>query len=420
MRVKKIHIEHYKCIDNLDVDVKEQNLILCGDNEKGKSSMIQFIQICFGKKINIPADGYVIANKQGEEFTFQVRSDKSGKNIVRVIYPDGSKDDRTGSLNEVCGTMSFDIIDFVKQSESSEGQKKQAALFLSLLPEDIQKEIKRLEANVDSNYIDRTETNRDLKKLEGALKSSFMYNDIHQLDKFKSVDVTTLSTKLNLANKKNMSIENVESGLVTRRETISSKESEIKELEAKILLIKDSIEVSKKEVSDGEAWLKTNKKVDTDVMLSEIKNAAEINKKADEAERLQKQIKEIEKAREDIGDLTVLIDTGRQAITDCIKDCGSDIPGLSYSESILMYAPKEGEEPVPVTSDNLSTSTIIELGLKMVYAQNPELPMFIENSNVIGKDRMAAIRKFAEEKDLQLILEKVVPGQDDLSIELFS
>lgn len=54
MKVKKVSIKDFKVLKNIEKEINGNNIILLGDNGKGKSSFIQFIEIALGKQTTIP------------------------------------------------------------------------------------------------------------------------------------------------------------------------------------------------------------------------------------------------------------------------------------------------------------------------------------------------------------------------------
>jgi len=77
------------------------------------------------------------------------------------------------------------------------------------------------------------------------------------------------------------------------------------------------------------------------------------------------------------------------------------VPGLEFDDSQLLY------NGIPVSPDSLSYSEIIELGVKMKIAENPDLPLFISNGESIGIQRLNDIKEIAKRSNLQIIMEQV-------------
>jgi len=56
MKIKQIKIKDFKAIKEFEADFKGANIIICGENGVGKSSLMQFIEIALGRNNNIPPD----------------------------------------------------------------------------------------------------------------------------------------------------------------------------------------------------------------------------------------------------------------------------------------------------------------------------------------------------------------------------
>lgn len=112
--------------------------------------------------------------------------------------------------------------------------------------------------------------------------------------------------------------------------------------------------------------------------------------------------------------LTKKLTDNKQLIEDTIKDMDSPVKGLSFDENDrLVY------NGVPVSPDNLSTSEIIELGIRLKMAENPELGiLFIEHGESIGEERLKTIMDIANQNNWQVIMEQVERGKKELQIEI--
>ena len=85
----------------------------------------------------------------------------------------------------------------------------------------------------------------------------------------------------------------------------------------------------------------------------------------------------------------------------------SPIEGLTYDNDVLVW------NGIPVSVDSLSTSEIIELGVRMKIAENPELGMlFIERMESVGTERFNLILDIANKLGWQIIGEHVERGKN--------
>ena len=50
--IKSLHIENYKCYENVDVEFNNSTNIIVGNNEAGKSTILEAINLCLSGLIN--------------------------------------------------------------------------------------------------------------------------------------------------------------------------------------------------------------------------------------------------------------------------------------------------------------------------------------------------------------------------------
>lgn len=416
MKIQRVEIKKFKCLEDLTQEVNGQHILLIGDNEVGKSSFMQFIRIALGDQSNIPigaeGEGIVIADKEGKEFTFQLKF-KDGKPHVTIVSPDGLKDTRKGTLAGLVGAIDFDVDEFVELSKSSAGRKKQVEIFKSLLPLEVRDYIRKYEVHIASNYEERTEVNRKLKELEGAMKSSKFYG-VRDFSMYKPVDVTQVNNELTELKKANQKREEIINRYNNRERDIKKIDDGILELEEKLAKLKQERQELSEMNNQAQEWLKANPEKDTTELEQKILQASEINLEAQKATEYQAQVKKHEELTNEAGELTALIDSERQMIADCIRnDMDSPVAGLTYDDETLLY------NGVPVSPDNLSTSTIMELGAKLMMAKNPEAGiLFLPRMESMGSKRRAELFEMMNKNGWQLIGEVVEPGTKKLKIEI--
>ena len=219
------------------------------------------------------------------------------------------------------------------------------------------------------------------------------------------VDVSSLSAQIEEATKHNEKVSGARLRYEQREKEVQSLLQQIEELKNKV-----------KELSqlNGEAvkWLETNKEIDITALLGQQNSAHEINSAFEKKADYDKQFKQLTALKEEAGDLTVFIETSRQAIADAIRDCDSPVEGLSFDEDSLIY------NGIPVSTASLSTSEIMQLGLKLKIAENPNVPLFIERGESLGSKRLHEIQEMAKHYNLQIFMEQVDRGNENLKIEI--
>lgn len=222
------------------------------------------------------------------------------------------------------------------------------------------------------------------------------------------IDVSDVFQKQKEANDHNSKIEVAESTLLQLKQENERYDSEIARL-------MDLAKVNKDRIDKGESFLNSNTKIDVTEFETKLQNANEINAQVSQAKELKAKLAEKEKLTNDIGEMTALIDSTRQVIQDAIRDMDSPIEGLGFDSEQLLY------KGVPVNPDSLSKSEIMELGIKLKIAENPDAGvLFIQEGESIGAKRLEEIKEIAAKNNFQIIMEQVERGNEKLTVELVS
>lgn len=422
MKIQKVKIKDFKIIKDLEVELNGANVLLIGDNEVGKSSFIQFVEIALGKQSNIPVDatgeGLVVADKNGNEYKFHVKF-KSGKPVITIETPDGFKDTRKSILAQITGANDFDIDEFITLSNSTAGRKKQVEIFKTFLDEETRENLVKYEQNVKVKYDERTELGRVLKEKEAVISASPYRNELSI--NIEKIDVSSEMQKLDEANKHNANIDRINQGIEDKAKSIIenhtkilSIKAKIEALEQEISVINSNTETLETDIKKGNEWLKSNAKKDISEIQQKISEASEINIKYSKIQELRDVSKLVEKMQLEHDDLTANIEASRQAIADAIRDMKTPVEGVSFDAEQLLY------NGIPVNENNLSTSQIMELGIKLKMAENPEAPLFLQRGESLGAKRYKEILELCKKNGYQLIMEQVQRGVDKLQIELIA
>lgn len=434
MKIQKIKIEDFKKVKNLESVIDGKNVIITGENGVGKSTVMQFIEIALGRTDNIPpqatGEGMVVMSRDGKEYTFHVKF-KDGKPQLTITTPDGLRDSRKGVIANITGAVEFDINKFVDQSKTEAGRKQQVEYFKSLLPDEVREYIAKLEANCQKHYEDRTEINREIKSLKGKIELHPMHKPgSPSSDEIKYIDTEELMVKFNEQSKinsqihgvqlrqeeRNRELDRLKAEKENKEQVIADMLEKIKQLESEVkanLQLQSEV-ISK--VAEANAWLDVNKEVNVSQISEEISAANKNNEAFRLVQDYEKDFKMLNELTEDSGHKTALIESERQLIADTIRDMANDspVPGLQFDSDRLYY------NGFAVDPDVLSFSEIAELGVKMRIAENPNLPLFISNGESIGNERFELIKRLARDNDMQIIMEEMIRGQEELVIEVMT
>lgn len=410
MNVQQVKIEEFKILKDLELNIEGKHILLCGDNGVGKSSLMQFIEIALGKQTNVPPNatgkGEVIFDNNGNPLTCKV-SFRDGKPVIKVSGHGISIDNNKGAIASLFGAVDFDPEKFVEMSTSTAGRKKQIEEFKLFLDPEFIKGIETFQANVTNDFEERKQINSDLTKLKAAIQLNPLNNlPDSELQKFKEVDTAEIMSQITQANTKNANFNKIENGIEERKKIIQDKIAKIAELNKQVEVLNNEIKTIDTEIVDGNKWLKANPKIDTIPLEKTISDAAEINKKANQAKLLLDERAKIEKYTEESGELTAKIESSKEAINNAIREMESPIEGLSFDDETLIY------NGIAVHPDSLSTSEIMELGIRLKMVKNPNLGiLFIQRGESLGTERLKAIKQLADSEGWQIIMEQVERGE---------
>lgn len=415
MKVQEIKIKEFKAIKDLQLAVNGNDVIIHGKNGLGKSTVMQFIEIALGNTNNIPpnflGEGEVVTHIDGKQFTFKVKT-KDGKPVVTVVSPDGLEDKRKGTLQTIVGAIGFDINKFVEQSKSVSGRKEQIESIKKFWNEESKQDLARYENDVNCKYEERTGLSKDLKNIEGTIKTHPLYTyPEKEIRAIKKIDTSTVFADLGKAQEHNKNITEVNTRKNERINQIQKELADVKELEEKIEKLKESILAAEEKNVKADKFLSENTIISVSVFEEQINSSSEQNKKYDAAQELIAHYAKKESLTESVGELTAQIESGRQMIADAIKD-NTILDGLGFDNDQLLY------NSIPVNPSSLSTSEIMELGYKLKVLENPNIPICLEGLESFDEDKFNALLEFGKKNDIQIFGEQVERGAKELRFEI--
>lgn len=417
IKTVEVVIKDFKALKNVKADINGCNVFLRGPNRVGKSSFMDFIEIALGKSSIVPpntnVEGQVIVDKDGNRYEFNVKLDNKGKPKVTVTLPDGDKDTSKSVIAGIVGINSFNIDDFVNLSTTDAGRKKQVEEFKKFLDEETRTFLAKYEKSIKDKYNERTDLNRDLKKLEGSIELHPMYNHVHELEIFTEIKTEDVVAGMKSVQAHNEKVRKVISNMDERNKDIERNNTKIAELERQIAELKKDNDAKTDLNDQANEWLKTNKIKPTDEMEKMLADASKTNQDYINAQDLAKELKKLREVKSDVDRLTEEIDSEREMIKNAIRDMEGPVDGLTFDEEQLLY------KGIPVHPNSLSKSDIKKLGIRLKIAENPELPLFIHEAESLDDDSLREIQELADEYDLQVFAEEVQRSKKrELKIEI--
>jgi DNA repair exonuclease SbcCD ATPase subunit len=149
MHVKHIEVSNFKNIEHLEQSFNGDVYFFRGDNEVGKSSLMEAIFLCVtGMRHNDmlrqkTEKGYIKALIEGEKGEYEVElrfTEANPRGTIKVTH-DGFKVDTQSALQGIFKYEDFDASEFIALSQSAQGRRKQVETIRTLLTKEEQKAI---------------------------------------------------------------------------------------------------------------------------------------------------------------------------------------------------------------------------------------------------------------------------------------
>src|SRR3990167_1743364 len=440
MKIQKVRFFNFRNVPDMEKEIAGSNILLLAENTKGKSNFIKGLKAALcgqlgpgaikqgadKAEVEIALAQYENAQPvEGSEYTFKltVKKDKDGTERagLEVKAPNGFKETKKTVIGTIAGEVELEY-DFVELSRTDKGRKQQLEILRGLLDDDTRTALELHENKAAQAYSERTEVNREIKRLEGWIATQGMDREL--VEKYgtqENVDIAGLQTQIAKAHQHNSNRADVDRRLGDRVKQIQKNQTEIRNLELKIEAIKkESAELDKLNAQASE-WMGLNKTIVTEALEQELNQAIETNKMIDRAKGLQGSLTELSQHKDRSGELTALYDSSRQAIADAIRDMHSPIEGLSFDETSAYYNGKL------IHPDQLSTSEIMEFDIRLLIAKREAARkdgaaladvLFVERGESFGMGKLIELQKAAAVCGYQVIMEQVERGTEELRVEL--
>lgn len=478
MIIKKLELSNFQVIKEFNADFEGNVYFITGDNELGKSTLLKAIgALLTGNRDAVLRNGEekgfakMVVGDDGEEYDVELRFTKANPRGTLSIKQKttGMRSDNVSMLQKVFGYTDFDAVEFSRWSETAEGRRKQVEYVRALLPENVQKRIAQIDAEVTTVKDKRKEANAEVKTYTTICAAAEK--------QLKPGDAKTYAEKIDIADLMEEQNENarliekaktVRTALQTRTEQLDAIPERVKQAntdhDQAAKRIADDLEFEKKEVAriiaEAQQRLADAKKeaekskslidaelqtaleqIDADKADYETRknNAAtwlakyeENNpEKLDTAERL-KQAEEHNKINALVVDYVAkkkqkdaaekVAQTHEKTLSDLLKEretliAKSKLPiaGLTFTDDGLEL------NGVPFVAGKVSDSQIMEVAAKLIIASNPTVKVFrIARGESLGAKRLQSLIELARKEGYQGFIEEVKRGQDDLIIEEYS
>jgi DNA repair exonuclease SbcCD ATPase subunit len=389
MKIVELHAENVKRVKAVHMELNEDGglVVVSGDNEAGKSSVMDSFMYALGGMKTIPeqpvrqgADsGVVELTLNGENTKYKVTRTFTEKGSYLTVKDESGREYKSPQslLDSFLADLSFDPLAFTRLSDTQRGE---TLLELCGLKEELEENQKA----IDSAYDERRVLGRDLKKAKAKLDGTEKPKDAPD----EEISMTELSRKLQDAREKRME--------KTRLQ------SDIEEAKEKIKKLKEEIEVKEKRLSSIDV-------PDISALEKELDSIQERNEKYRQkkmVEEIQKEVDTIEaeyKAADD------RLESLRKQRRRAIQQADMPLEGLDVQDGVVHF------DDVPFSQ--LSASQKIKVSMAIAMKQNPKLHVIrIEDGSLLDDGSMRSLKEIAEREDYHIWIERVGAKDEEISV----
>lgn len=465
-----IEFKNYKLLKDAKFEFDPDSYVyfVLGSNNKGKSSFLQVLLDILQAKSTTP-NPVTHGEKEGiVQFDFEASNgslytarfeftDEKGKFVLSS--PDAISSSKVTEIRNFFDHHNIIAEDFVKMGNNAKDRKKQRDIFLDLMAPEHRDALLSAEARYAIEYAIRTNTNSKLSALKGTLQTSLTPEDELLLEKKDELE----KEKANLEIKKEKASE------MSALEVDLSRQKQNKELRKVDLVDEDLVIVSKTECDNIQASINHYKremeqaqerlanrkqKLIDDTKVRDEKLHA-INIEITDIETQIANIPKIEFNGMRVMEIATLLDNIRtvsarailvkesqgsieakqiewnhadKRVKELSAKCQSiltenaiSIPNIVIHSDGLYYT--KGEVEVPLVEEQVGTSEIYMITLRILLALNKKTPIIIMGrGESLDNNVLSEINALAEQvskesgKKVSIIFDRVVPNDDPISL----
>lgn len=476
MYIKQIELQNFQTIKEFSGNFDGNIYLVTGENELGKSTLLKaIVALLTGNRDEVLRNGEekgfakMIVGDDGNEYEVKLSMTKNNPRgtITITSKATGLRSDRITALQEIFGYQDFDANEFVSWSETAEGRRKQVQVVRSLLPEQAQREIDSLDADVLRTKEERKDDNAQVKTYSAILSKAEKELNPGDLETYSAPidmqdllehqrEAAALVEKAKSVKEKLQMRENVIAGIDARKQEADARlkdhiesdklsreqakikmEREIAEIKEKYAALIEGLDRSltaakeqhDKEISaieydlqdaitrkeNCQKWLsdyEKNKPEDISKQIADVQAHNDKYRKVRDYMDAKQNLDDAEKKVADHEEKLRELADKREAIINAAK---LPIPGLNFTEDGLEL------DGIPFVAGKVSDSQIMEVAAKLIIAKNPTVKVFrIARGESLGKKKLEALVKFAKEQGYQGFIEQVVREQNELRVEQYT
>lgn len=443
--IVKLVSKNYKRLRAIEIVPNHRVITLTGQNEAGKSSVLQAIlAVIAGQICPRPIrDGETKSETEIEfgDFTATLKITPSSGAKLTVRSNTGMPISSPRSfLEQHSNPILLDILGFIRKAETADGRREQAELLRKLVGLDFT----ALDQEHAQKYQERTGVNRDLDNAKGRLGNYPVDLSVPDVE----VSIAGLVKELQVLsdkgdrelvaaqehNRQNQRVkdewETASKRFSSTEEDIATVDTEIAELEKKLQGLKaDRVVLVNSNKSQAELLAKCEKAVATLVYKDEkairdaqIEARKPLQKRMEQADETNTRVRGNQRRKEIAEEIAIhqkKSDSLTYQLAEIVAEKQTKLsktkfpyPGLTFGEDGILL------NNLPFTEEQCSQAQLCKAAVAIGFAFKPRIPVvLIKDAAILSKASMEAIAEMADKEEGQVWME-CIESEDPHALEI--
>jgi len=391
MKIVSLEAENVKKLKAVSIKPDGSTIIIGGDNEAGKSSILDSIEYALAGTKGIPSKPIRDGQEKAKivldlgDIVVTRTFTKSGTNLVVKSKEGASYSSPQAMLDKLVGDLSFDPLEFCRMDSKKKLETLKKVVGLDFT--NLDKEYKKV-------FDERTDINRRGKELKAQFESLPEHDSVPE----QEISMTDLSKQLTDAIENNRNIE-------TLNDSVNKKNNRLEWIDKEIKKLQDEKKNLKTQIDKDKESLKALEFIHINNIESQISSCESNNKKVRENQKRNELGNELNDLRIKSKDLTDRIESINKEKQDLLENAKFPIKGLGFTEDEVMF----GEIPF----EQCSSAQQVKISVAMGLAMNPKLKiLLVRDGSLLDEKNLKMVAEMAQKHDGQVWIERVSKGKE--------
>lgn len=401
-RILKLSIQNFKRITGVEITPHGDVIALGGENEQGKSSVLDAIQAVLTGGKSIPG----MPVRKGEEKAFVIleTDEYTAKRVFRangtseITLQNKATGVKESSPQKILDTwassVGFDPLAFMQMKPKEQLERLRQLVGLDFTQMDIERQ---------RAFDNRTVANRDHKTALAQYEGMAHYPEAPATEQ----TVSDLVAKYQDAVAHNAKIEKYKQAAQTLFLEVEKLESDIAEIERKLEAMRAELVAKKEKQESARKWLASEKAIpiDTAPIQQSMSSIETINAHVRANAARAAKLVEVNKHKALADELTARIDAIDADKATQLANAKFPLPGLSFTGESVTYG------GIPI--EQASQAVKIKISVAIAVALNPKMRvMLVRDGAFLDKENLKLLADLAHEHQFQLWIERVGDGPE--------